>query len=296
MKKRYLCVMMMKWQTPVAEGKCPVPLRAGDEIMVLGSCFADETGRRLAECGLDVCVNPFGTLYNPVSVCNSISRLQCGVPFTQEDCVEMGAGAGLVCSFSHHTSFARPTPEAFLEHANAALETASARWKASNRVLITLGTAWVYRHKESGEVVANCLKRPAGEFSRERLTVPQTAALLKSLVQRYPDKFFVFTVSPIRHLSDGAHGNQVSKSILLLALEEVCAAFPDRTVYFPAYEILLDELRDYRFYAEDMVHPSLQAAEYVFGKFLSFAFPDEERSRLEERRKAFKASQHRPMH
>ena len=287
---------MMKWQTPVAEGKCSVPLRAGDEIMVLGSCFADETGRRLAECGLDVCVNPFGTLYNPVSVCNSISRLQCGVPFTQEDCVEMGAGAGLVCSFSHHTSFARPTPEAFLEHANAALETASARWKSASKVLITLGTAWCWRHLPEGEIVSNCLKRPAGEFSRERLTVPQTAALLKSLVQRYPDKFFVFTVSPIRHLSDGAHGNQVSKSILLLALEEVCAAFPDRTVYFPAYEILLDELRDYRFYAEDMLHPSLQAAEYVFGKFLSFAFPDEERSRLEERRKAFKASQHRPMH
>jgi hypothetical protein len=264
--------------------------------MVLGSCFADETGRRLAECGLDVCVNPFGTLYNPVSVCNSISRLQCGVPFTREDCVGMGAGAGLVCSFSHHTSFARPTPEAFLEHANAALETASARWKSASKVLITLGTAWCWRHLPEGEIVSNCLKRPAGEFSRERLTVPQTAALLKSLVQRYPDKFFVFTVSPIRHLSDGAHGNQVSKSILLLALEEVCAAFPDRTVYFPAYEILLDELRDYRFYAEDMVHPSLQAAEYVFGKFLSFAFSDEERSRLEERRKAFKASQHRPMH
>ncbi len=296
MKKRYLCAMMIKWQTPVAEEKCPVPLRAGDEIMVLGSCFADETGRRLAECGLDVCVNPFGTLYNPVSVCNSISRLQCGVPFTREDCVGMGAGAGLVCSFSHHTSFARPTPEAFLEHANAALETASARWKSASKVLITLGTAWCWRHLPEGEIVSNCLKRPAGEFSRERLTVPQTAALLKSLVQRYPDKFFVFTVSPIRHLSDGAHGNQVSKSILLLALEEVCAAFPDRTAYFPAYEILLDELRDYRFYAEDMVHPSLQAAEYVFGKFLSFAFPDEERSRLEERRKAFKASQHRPMH
>ena len=296
MKKRYLCVMMIKWQTPVAEGKCPVPLHEGDDIMVLGSCFADEIGRRLSECGMDVCVNPFGTLYNPVSVCNSISRLQCGVPFTQEDCVEMGAGAGLVCSFSHHTSFARPTPEAFLEHANAALETASARWKSASKVLITLGTAWCWRHLPEGEIVSNCLKRPAGEFSRERLTVPQTAALLKSLVQRYPDKFFVFTVSPIRHLSDGAHGNQVSKSILLLALEEVCAAFPDRTVYFPAYEILLDELRDYRFYAEDMVHPSLQAAEYVFGKFLSFAFPDEERSRLEERRKVFKASQHRPMH
>lgn len=296
MKKRYLCVMMIKWQTPVSEGKSSVPLHEGDDIMVLGSCFADEIGRRLSECGMDVCVNPFGTLYNPVSVCNSISRLQCGVPFTQEDCVEMGAGAGLVCSFSHHTSFARPTPEAFLEHANAVLETASARWKSALKVLITLGTAWCWRHLPEGEIVSNCLKRPAGEFSRERLTVPQTAALLKSLVQRYPDKFFVFTVSPIRHLSDGAHGNQVSKSILLLALEEVCAAFPERTVYFPAYEILLDELRDYRFYAEDMLHPSLQAAEYVFGKFLSFAFSDEERSRLEERRKAFKASQHRPLH
>ena len=287
---------MMKWQTPVAEGKCSVPLHTGDEMMVLGSCFADETGRRLAECGLDVCVNPFGTLYNPVSVCNSISRLQCGVPFTREDCVEMGAGAGLVCSFSHHTSFARPTPEAFLEHANAVLEAASARWKTASKVLITLGTAWCWRHLPEGEIVSNCLKRPAGEFSRERLTVPQTAALLKSLVQRYPDKFFIFTVSPIRHLSDGAHGNQVSKSILLLALEEVCAAFPERTACFPAYEILLDELRDYRFYAEDMVHPSPQAAEYVFGKFLTFAFSDEERSLLGERRKAFKASQHRPMH
>lgn len=296
MKKRYLCVMMIKWQTPVAEGKCPVPLHEGDDIMVLGSCFADEIGRRLSECGMDVCVNPFGTLYNPVSVCNSISRLQCGVPFTQEDCVEMGAGAGLVCSFSHHTSFARPTPEAFLANANAVLEVASARWKASNRVLITLGTAWVYRHKESGEVVANCLKRPAGEFSRECLSVPQVTALLTSLVKRHAEKAFIFTVSPIRHLQDGAHANQLSKATLLLALEEVCAAFPDRTAYFPAYEILLDELRDYRFYAEDMVHPSPQAAEYVFGKFLSFAFPDEERSRLEERRKAFKASQHRPMH
>ena len=208
----------------------------------------------------------------------------------------MGAGAGLVCSFSHHTSFARPTPEAFLENANAVLETASARWKAASKVLVTLGTAWCWRHEPDGEIVSNCLKRPSGEFTRERLTVGQTATLLLSLVRRHPDKFFIFTVSPIRHLGGGAHDNQVSKAILLLALEEVCAAFPDRTAYFPAYEIVLDELRDYRFYAEDMVHPSSQAAEYVFEKFLSFAFSDEERSRLEERRKAFKAAQHRPMH
>lgn len=286
----------MKLQTLVPILPLPVTLSLQDKVTVLGSCFADAVGSRLAEWGWDASVNPFGTLFNPVSVCNSISRLQCGVPFTQEDCVEMGAGAGLVCSFSHHTSFARPTPEAFLANANAVLEVASARWKASNRVLITLGTAWVYRHKESGEVVANCLKRPAGEFSRECLSVPQVTALLTSLVKRHAEKSFIFTVSPIRHLQDGAHANQLSKATLLLALEAVCAAFPERTAYFPAYEIVLDELRDYRFYAEDMLHPSAQAEDYIFERFIDAVLPPAQRSDLEARRKALLASRHRPLH
>lgn len=210
---------MMKLQTPVTLDPSPVSIGYGDKIAVLGSCFADEIGERLANAGFQVLCNPFGTLYNPVSIGNALARLGSGAPFTEEDVVEMGAGDGRLCSFWHHTSFARDTVDAFLEDANAALKEASARWKECNRVVVTLGTAWAFRFNETGETVANCLKRPAAEFTRYRLTVPQVETILRGLVRRNPDKQFVFTVSPIRHLADGAHGNQLSKSTLLLATD-----------------------------------------------------------------------------
>ena len=204
----------MNLQTPVTLDPAPVSISYSDRIVVLGSCFADEIGARLAQAGFKVLCNPFGTLFNPVSIGNAIARLKSGAPFTAQDVVEMGAGAGLFCSFSHHTSFARETSEAFLENANAALEEASAFWKDCNRVIVTLGTAWAFRYEASGETVANCLKRPGTEFTRFRLTVAQTAAILQGIVGKNPDKQFVFTVSPVRHLADGAHGNQLSKSTL----------------------------------------------------------------------------------
>ena len=157
----------------------------------------------------------------------------------------MGAGSGRICSFSHHTTFSRPTAEEFLSVANRSLEEASARWKAASKVIVTLGTAWCFEHIASGEIVSNCLKRDAKEFSRRRLSVSEVSALLGNMVTRFPDKSFIFTVSPIRHLKDGAHGNQLSKSVLLLAIEETTGRFPERTDYFPAYEIFMDELRDY---------------------------------------------------
>ena len=202
----------MKLQTPVTLDPAPVSISYNDRIAVVGSCFADEIGGRLAAAGFDVLCNPFGTLYNPVSIGNAVARLTAGVPFTADEVVEMGAGAGRYCSFWHHTSFAQETPEAFLENANAVLAKASAFWKGCNKVIVTLGTAWAFRFNETGETVANCLKRPGTEFSRYRLTVAQSAALLRGLVERHPGKQFIFTVSPIRHLADGAHGNQLSKS------------------------------------------------------------------------------------
>ena len=119
--------------------------------------------------------------------------------------------------------------------------------------------------------------------------------LLKNMVSRFPDKEFIFAVSPIRHLKDGAHGNQLSKSTLLLAIDEVCQAFPDRTDYFPAYEIFMDELRDYRFYAPDMTHPSAQAVGYLWSRFVDWALPETDLPELERRTKAFAASLHRPI-
>ncbi len=283
----------LKLQTPVEAGRSRTGISLKDKIFVLGSCFADNIGGKMLELGFDATVNPFGTLYNPVSVCNSIARLSSGIPFTEDDCVRMGAGADLFCSFSHHTSFARGTKEDFLQHANASLEAASRRWKEATKVIITLGTAWIYEYVRSGEVVSNCLKIDAKEFNRRRLTVQNTAALLMNMLAKHPDKEFIFTVSPIRHLKDGAHGNQLSKSTLLLALEDVTSKMPDRCGYFPAYEIVLDELRDYRFYARDLVHPSDLAVDYLWSRFVDFAVPQEELPELEARRKEFLHSRHR---
>ena len=199
----------------------------------------------------------------------------------------MGAGDGRYCSFWHHTSFARETPETFLENANAALAEAAAFWKECNRVIVTLGTAWAFRADATGETVANCLKRPGTEFTRYRLTVAQSAALLRGLVERHPGKQFIFTVSPIRHLADGVHGNQLSKSTLLLATEGL--------PYFPAYEIMMDELRDYRWWAEDMVHPTKQAAAYLCDRFMEWVLPVREWDLYETKMKEWRAAQHRPM-
>lgn len=286
----------MKLQTSVTFPASRIPVTPEDRVMVIGSCFADQIGARMAHAGFQACVNPFGTLYNPISVANALSRLSEGRHFTESECVEMGAGAGLVCSFSHHTSFARPTAEAFLETANEALEDAAAFWQDCNKVLLTLGTIFCYVH--DGAVVANCLKRPAAEFERFEMSLEQVTAVLRSIVINNPGKEFIFTVSPIRHLSDGAHLNQLSKSTLLLAVDALQRdpMIGQRCEYFPAYEIVLDELRDYRFYAEDMTHPTAQAAGYIWERFLDFAVPAECRSSIAEAEKAWRASQHRPMH
>ncbi len=281
----------MKLFTRVEPGTSTVEISYNDNVFVLGSCFADSVGIRLLNSGFNVCVNPFGTLYNPLSIAKAIERLDSGRPFSKEECVRMGAGADLVCSFSHHTSFARADEADFLAGANASLQEAALRWKTCNKVIISLGTVWCYFH--NGEVVSNCLKRPQAEFERKALSLAQTSAALRGIIESNPGKEFIFTVSPIRHLADGAHANQLSKSTLLLAVQDVLG--PGRE-YFPAYEILMDELRDYRFYAEDLSHPSHVAEEYIWENFISFAVPEDQRARIAENLKAWKRTQHRPLH
>lgn len=290
----------MKLQTEVDAGKSRIRVGYSDRITVIGSCFADNIGGKMKDAGMDVCVNPFGTLYNPVSVCNSIQRLASAVPFSEDECVEMGAGAGLVCSFSHHTTFARSTVGEFLRDANAALAEAAEFFAKSNVVIITLGTSWCYKYLKTGEIVSNCLKIPASEFSRERLSAEASFSLLSRIVSKFSSdgespKKFIFTVSPIRHLKDGAHGNAVSKASLLLAVDRLCEAFPEAADYFPAFEIMMDELRDYRFYAEDMTHPSSQAVDYLWSRFADFAMDEGDKKKLLENEKLFRQSQHRPI-
>ena len=294
----------MKLQTPVTDERCSVSISYDDRIMMLGSCFSENIGRQLADFGFDVCINPFGTLYNPVSILHSIEMLLGEGHFTEEDAVDVGAGSGLVCSFSHHTSFACRDTGEFLDKSNTALDKAREYFRSCNKVIITLGTSWCFRHNTSGRIVSNCLKRPAAEFTRERLTVGEAAGYLARIRQLcdkaaeerggFAEKQFIYTVSPIRHFKDGAHGNQLSKSTLLLAVDTITDE--GKIEYFPAYEIVMDELRDYRFYAEDMFHPSLQTTDYIRERFLTWALPKSEHSRLEENIRAFRRSQHISKH
>ena len=296
----------MKLQTPVADSPCKVGISYKDRILMLGSCFSDNIGKQLADFGFDVCVNPFGTLYNPESILSAVRRLLSRERFTAEDCEEIGAGDLRTCSFSHHTSHARATREEFLSDANLSLEKAADFFKDCNRIIITLGTSWCYRHIGTDRIVSNCLKHPAAEFAREFLPSDQTSALLEDIIKTcqesaaskpgFAEKEFIFTVSPIRHFKDGAHGNQLSKAALLLGVDSTIRNHSDKADYFPAYEIVMDELRDYRFYAEDMCHPTLQTANYIRERFLNWALPANEHQKLEENIRSFKHSCHRSSH
>ena len=220
----------------------------------------------------------------------------------------MGAGSGLICSFSHHTSAARRSIEAFLNDANGSLDKAREHFLESDKVIITLGTSWCFRHDQRNTIVSNCLKRPAGEFTRVKLELEETAEALKEIIRICSDakagikKDIIFTVSPIRHFKDGAHGNQLSKATLLLGIDEAIRRISESgnavqisADYFPAYEIVMDELRDYRFYAEDMCHPSTQTVDYIRERFLDWALPKEERPQLEENIRSYRRSCHRPL-
>lgn len=243
-----------------------------DKVLILGSCFAASVGSRLLEDGYDVCLNPFGTIFNPASIASSLERLASGRPFTEDECVQMGSGSDLWCSFSHYTRFARPTKEEFLENANAALASASAFFHSCSRIILTFGTAYVFRYigdPGTARVVSNCLKRPAREFSRELMSVEEIVDLYRPMLERggiLAGKEILMTVSPIRHMADGAHGNQISKATLLLAQNGLMG---ENVSYFPAYEIVLDELRDYCWYAEDKSHPNEKAVSIIWDRFKS---------------------------
>ncbi len=280
----------MKFSTAIEIRPSALQISDKDRILMLGSCFADEMAARMKASGLNVCANPFGTLYNPASIAAALKRLESRTPFSEADCVEMGAGAGKICSFSHHTSFARTSQSEFLEHANAELSAAADAWASSPILILTLGTALVWRLRENGRAVANCLKRPAAEFTHDILTVAQTAEYLRQILALAGRRKVIFTISPVRHPGEGMHRNSLSKATLLLGLDEALRG-TDGAAYFPAYEIVLDELRDYRFFADDLCHPSKMAADYVWERFCDafLSAEDKEKARLTAKRASHKA-------
>ena len=264
----------------------------GDGLLFLGSCFADEVGSICRGMGFNALVNPFGVLYNPASIARSVERLGSGEPFTHDDVIAVGEGQ--YCTFSHNTAFWNASETELLEQVNRSLKAAHDHFLKSKWVVISLGTSWVFRHKETQLVVSNCHKLPARQFDREFLTVEQSVDCLVKMLLAYPEKQFIFTVSPLRHLKDGLHENQLSKAALLLAVDQVCKQFGN-AYYFPAYEILLDELRDYRFYKEDMVHPTEQAIRYIWERFVDFAINPKEKTAMQAAAELRQMLHHKPL-
>jgi hypothetical protein len=267
-----------------------------DRTMFIGSCFAGNVGAKMDEACFNTIINPFGVLYNPLSVANACKRLLSPVPYNNEDLFRYN---NLFHSFDHHGSFSAESADTCVASINNSLFTSSDFFKNMDHLILTFGTSYVYCLTDSNHVVANCHKLPDSRFHRKKLSADNIinvwAELIKELLNANPSLKITFTVSPVRHLKDGAHGNQISKSTLLIAVNSLVESFPCAS-YFPAYEIMLDELRDYRFYDEDMIHPSVQAINYIWNRFCSTCMSNETLNDMKDVESLVKAINHRPLH
>lgn len=265
-----------------------------DTILLLGSCFADNIGAKFSQYYFPTTINPFGTLYNPASILEAIQ-----LSMTTDAQHYLIQHNGLWHSMMHHGSFSHPNKDEVIHCCQTSLSTLRQALHDASTIIITFGTAWVYEYQ--GMIVANCHKLPANQFVRRRLTVEQIVSAWQPILASMPDKHWIFTVSPIRHIKDGLHENQISKAILLQAVEQlttpnfVCsdASFP-RIDYFPSYEIMMDELRDYRYYADDMLHPSAKAVEYIWECFAKCHFSKETQALCRRTADVARALEHRP--
>ena len=282
------------FRTVVDLPQWPFRMFPADGFVFLGSCFAQHVGSRFADYGMQAMVNPLGVLYNPLSIERVIMQ-------TAQPCVEpfVFQHEGQFRCWLAGTQYTAEAAEDCAEQIRQTLSRLRNRIENSKYVFITLGTNVVYRHKQLDCVVCNCHRVPQQAFMEERIPLHQcTESLIrtvKALLEINNDIRLIFTVSPYRYAKYGYHGSQLSKSVLLLAVESVCESFPDVCYYFPSYEILLDELRDYRFYAEDMLHPSAQAIDYIWSRFVQCAFSPQAQQYLKDYEPIRKGLLHRPL-
>lgn len=274
----------MKWSTELPIPKSSKLIGADDKLLLIGSCFSDNIGAMMAEYGLHVVCNPTGVLYNPLSIATALNG---------DMRVEIVEHEGLYHSMSHHSRFSGPDRDEVLGRCLRSLMDLHQAMAAAQWVFVTFGTAYVYYR--NGQVVANCHKLPEREFQRRRIDIDDILSAWRPIIRNNSDKHFVFTVSPIRHQRDGLHANQLSKAVLLFAIERLQQEFAEEVQYFPAYEILLDELRDYRFYAEDLVHPSQVAVGYIWQRLCDTYFDSQTFTELQRRHSLWLHHQHRPL-
>jgi hypothetical protein len=287
----------MKFRTEIDIKRTPYPVGYEKPVIMLGSCFTDNTGSYLEKYLFNVSVNPFGVIYNPLSISNSINALTDKERYLPE---ELRFHDGLWFSFDHYTKFSDPDREAATEKINREFLEAKQLFQRAGHLILTFGTAYVYELRESGKVVNNCHKLPAAQFTRRLLTVEEIVQHYKTLVDRIlsmiPEIKIILTVSPVRHIKDGFTGNQRSKATLLLSAGELEKRYPDACFYFPSYEIMMDDLRDYRYYSADMLHPNDQAIAYIWQRFMENYISEDAAAIIQRLDPLLKALRHRPLH
>ena len=286
----------MKLITEVIIPDYPFHLDHHGHSFFMGSCFTENIGKFLERSMFPMTINPFGVTYNPVSVHHQLEALMHKEKYSVED---LDHYQGLWFSFDHYTGFSSVDRESCLDGINQSFLEAKRDIQKTSLLVITWGTAWIYRYNPTGNVVCNCHKIPAARFTRSRISVKEIIRLYGKLLEQL--LFFnsnlkvLLTVSPVRHWKDGAHGNQLSKASLLLASEALQEQFPRRVFYFPSYELVMDELRDYRYYNEDMVHLSSSAVRYIWEKFQSALISEESRKIIRDLEPLLKMQEHRSM-
>lgn len=286
----------MEFRTTVKTGENRGWLHHSDSVVLLGSCFSDNIGGKLSAALFNTTVNPMGTLYNPMSIARGVDRLIDCTPVAGQDLFMQG---GVWNSYDFHSRHSLPDKQATIDRMNQRIEQGHQALKAAHLLTVTLGTAMVYRLKSTGEVVANCHKVPQHEFERKMATVSDMAKELDNMLTKLhafnPDLRIILTVSPIRHIADGLDVNSLSKASLRVAIHEAMTRHIEYCDYFPAYEIMLDDLRDYRFYSYDMVHPNDVAVEYIWQAFQATYLDDRSALAVARCERIHKRLQHRPM-
>lgn len=283
----------MEWQTKILPRK-DFELSYEDKILFIGSCFAENMGQKFSRYGFSSLVNPFGILFNPISIANCLERSVENEPISEKELVFHN---GLWHSYLHHGVFSRKEKEDCLDECNKSISSTHSFLEETNVLIITFGTAFVYHTKE-GMAVANCHKIPGTEFTKRLSTVEEIADCYKKFITDIrkvnPEIKILFTVSPIRHWKDGYRENQVSKSTLHLAIQELESRFPF-VHYFPSFEIVMDELRDYRFYAEDMQHLTKTTVDYIWERFSETYFSPKTSTIISSVEKYRRMEEHRPI-
>jgi hypothetical protein len=267
----------------------------GAKVFLIGSCFAENIGSYFSSYKFKNLSNPNGILFNPASIAVALQNCISGNPFDEKFLIERD---GFFYSLLHHSSINAATQTELVEKINSISKEARGFLETADTLVITFGTAYVYRHLELQKTVANCHKLPGSVFEKKLLGVEQVCKNYSILIQQLqlfnPSLKIIFTVSPVKYLRDGVIENNLSKSVLLLSVHELTKRFSNCS-YFPAFELVNDDLRDYRFYKSDMAHPSEQAIDYVWQKFSDCYFTDETKSINQKINKLNLAMQHKPL-